>query len=585
MLNATRRSHRVSSLNSSPVPPDSRFESPSSLDSELPLQRIYRWEREKAGRTFLTQPFRGEILEWTWAQAVREARCMATYLRAQGWPRGSHIVILSKNCSWWIMAELAIWMAGHVSVPIYPSLAAESVRKLIEHSDCVACFAGAVDDERIMSDGIPSGLMRIAFPNCPGPGTTLWADAIAASSPIEDSPLRRADEIATLIYTSGTTGAPKGAMHRFASFAYFVAAVTRVIGEGNDDRLLSYLPLAHIAERALVEATGLYLGSHFFFVENIKTFPADLQRARPTVFFSVPRLLTKFQQGVFEKIPAERLDLLLRIPVVSHFVRKKILRALGLDNARLLASGGAPLSSGTLKWYRSIGANMVEGYGMTETGITHTPVGGQSRPGFVGNGVPGVETQIGENGEILVRSPMNMVGYYKDPEGTRQAFTADGFFRTGDLGEMDADGWLKIIGRVKEQFKTSKGKYVSPAPIEHLIGAHPAVEACCVMGAGAAKPFAVLLVTEGIFNTERSKLERDLTELLEQVNGQIEAHERLRFMVATNDPWTIANGLVTPTMKLKRNLLENRYAPHLDYWMAQDKSVIWHASDLTDLIT
>jgi long-chain acyl-CoA synthetase len=547
----------------------------------LPLERVYRWERERPNRLFLTQPLTGGVREWTWAQAMDEVRRMAAWLASQPWPGGSRIVILSKNCAYWMMSELAIWMAGHVSVPIYPSLTAASVRKLLEHCEPVACFVGGVEDKTVADDAIPTGVLRVRFPTAPDFEALTWDSIVADTAPMTVSPARAADELATIIYTSGTTGTPKGVMHRFAAFGYFVAAGVRVFGEGYDDRMLSYLPLAHIAERALVEACAFYLGFHVFFVQSVDTFRADLKRARPTIFFSVPRLFVKFQQGVLAKIPQQKLDLYLRMPVLGRLVQRRVLRELGLDQVRLAASGGAPLPVSTLIWFRSIGLNLVEGYGMTETGITHTPYNGRSHLGYVGDGAPGVETRIDDNGEVLVRSPMNMIGYYKDPEGTRAAFTEDGFFRTGDMGELDCDGWLRIIGRVKEQFKTSKGKYVSPTPIEKLLSAHPGIEACCVMGAGMPYPFALILLAQDMRESAATAdgqrlVQQSLEALLNRVNTQLEAHERLSFLVVTPGPWTIANGLLTPTMKLKRNLLEAAYSKYVEEWKTANGLIIWH---------
>ena len=237
-----------------------------------------------------------------------------------------------------------------------------------------------------------------------------------------------------------------------------------------------------------MEGTASTWGTTSSSAKASKRFSTDLARARPTIFLSVPRLLLKFQQGVFAKIPKRKLERLLRIPILNRAVKKRVLRKLGLDTVINAASGAAPLPTEILLWYRKLGLNLAEGYGMTETLITHLPAPGSVRPGYVGCAIPGVEAKLSEDQELLIRSPMNMLGYYKNPEGTKASFTADGFFRTGDLARIDPDGQLKIIGRLKEQFKTSKGKYVMPTPIESQLLAHPVVDACCLMGAGMAHP-------------------------------------------------------------------------------------------------
>jgi long-chain acyl-CoA synthetase len=565
------------SLVTEPIAP---FNLHPSIEEETPLDWVYRWEKERAQQVYLTQPFEGGIREWTWSQAMAEARRMAAYLAAQNWPPGSNIAILSKNCAWWVMAELAIWIAGHVTVPLYSSLTAASIRTLLEHSEAKACFLGAVNDASIFSEGLPEGIHAIRFPNARALEIDDWDTLVARNRPLTGHPIRHADDIATIIYTSGTTGAPKGAVHRFRAFQYFAKASAHVIGEKHAERLFSYLPLAHIAERALMETLSFRRGSHVFFCGSLDTFLVDLQRARPTIFFSVPRLYVKFQYGVLAKIPQGKLKWLLRIPVIRFFVRKRILRELGLDRVKLAASGAAPLPLSVLQWFRSIGLNLVEGYGMTETGITHTPEGGRSRPGYVGNSVPGVTTRIAENGEILVRSPMNMLCYYKDPERTHTAFTEDGFFRTGDQGELDPAGWLRVTGRVKEQFKTAKGEYVAPCPIEQLLSAHPAIESCTVMGSGAPQPFAVAVLTaenQSLCKTAagRAELERSLKQHLDEINAQLELHERLGFLVIARDPWSVENGFITPTLKVRRSKVESRYNRFVDEYTKNEHRITW----------
>ena len=553
------------------------------LDDELPLQCMYRWERERAERIFLTQPFGGgNVRDWTWSQAANEVRRMAAYLKSQGWGPGARVAILSRNCAWWILADLAIWMAGYVTVPVYPSLKPQSVRQILEHSGARCCFVGPTDEKESASSGVPPGVLCIRFPNVSANGDKSWQAAIE-SSPLEDNPTRPASDLATIIYTSGTTGTPKGVMHSFAAFCYDARRLADLLGATSDQRALSYLPLAHIVERAGLELPAILLGSRLFFTEGIETFLADLHRARPTLFLSVPRLLLKFQQGVFEKVPKEKLDKLLRLPIIDRYTKRRILRQLGLNTVVHAACGAAPLPTEILLWYRNLGLDLAEGYGMTETLVTHLPRPGHVRPGYVGAAIEGVEVKLGPNNELLVKSPMNMLGYYNDPDGTRDAFTPDGFFRTGDVVQLDPDGQLKIIGRLKEQFKTSKGKFVVPAPIESKLMSQPDVEACCLMGSGHASPFAIVLLSAEARRRcttldARKAIEQALQSRLEQVNSELDPHERVQFVAIADGPWTVSNGLMTPTLKIKRTVLENRYQTLVDNWERTNCPVVWESA-------
>jgi long-chain acyl-CoA synthetase len=560
---------------------------PGNLSADdLPLQRIYKWERERPETIFLTQPHAGNVRDWTWGHAVAEIRCIAAWLKAQDWEPGSRVGILSRNCSWWIMADLAIWMAGHVTVPIYPSLKAQSIRQILEHCEAKACFLGATDDRDATEAGIPAGVDCVRFPTASPNDWPSWEVLVTANRPIPGYPVRPGDDLSTIIYTSGTTGTPKGVMHSFNTFGFDAKVLAQLIKLNDKERVLSYLPLAHIVERAGMEGTAIYLGYRIFFSEGIDTFLIDLNRARPTIFLSVPRLLLKFQQGVFAKIPEHRLERLLRIPILNRAVRKRILHNLGLDSVLNAASGAAPLPTEILLWYRKLGLNLAEGYGMTETLITHLPAPGSMRPGYVGCAIPGVEALVTEEQELLIRSPMNMLGYYKCPEATQACFTPDGFFRTGDLARIDPDGQLKIVGRIKEQFKTSKGKYVMPTPIEGHLLAHPVVDACCLMGAGRPHPFVVVLLAEETRKatarlSERAGVEQTLLDLMNTVNTQLDPHEQLSFVAVAEGPWTVGNGSITPTLKIRRNVLENRYQTCVDDWMKQNRPVVWETPPQT----
>lgn len=551
---------------------------------DLPLQRAYYWEKERANSLYLSQPMgQGVIREWTWAQAMNEARRVAAWLRAQDWEQGTRIAIMSKNTAWWIMADLAIWMAGYVSVPIYPNLQSDSVRQILEHSDVKLIFVGKLDDPLSMVDGIHSSICQVGMPLCSVNTPYTWEDIVAGTHPLHGKQKPAADALATIIYTSGTTGAPKGAMHDFSAFAHTSKALNQLLRGRQDDRFFSYLPLAHVAERCLVEGFSLHLGAPIFFAESLDTFVQDLQRARPTLFFSVPRLWMKFQQGVLAKMSSRKLNMLLSLPVLGRLVRTKVLRGLGLDSVRFAGTGAAPLPPAVIAWYRHLGLELLEGYGMTEQFAFATiSVPGRMRVGFVGEPLACCDLKISEQGEVLTRGPAHMKGYYLNPEQTREAHTQDGWLRTGDCGELDDQGRLKIVGRMKEQFKTSKGKYVAPAPIESKLAALSGIEACLVTGgAESHQPFAIVMLPEGRWSAMRSPGTRaEFTSLVSahvnQINAELDPHEQLAFVAIVPEQWTVEAGFVTPTLKLKRNALEAHYLKHYDRWSKCSSSVVWH---------
>jgi len=336
-----------------------------------------------------------------------------------------------------------------------------------------------------------------------------------------------------------------------------------------------------VFERAYIECASLVEGPHVYFNETLETFVQDVRRARPTLFISVPRLWVKFQQGVLHKMPPKKLDLLLKIPILNNVVRRKILEGLGLDQVRLAGSGSAPIPAEVISWYHRLGLNLMEGYAMTEDfAYSHLSTAGAHRPGYVGVPYPGVDVRISDEGEVLIRSPGRMVGYYKQPELTAQSFTEDGFFRTGDLGERTAEGLLKLTGRAKELFKTAKGKYVAPAPIENLLGECPMVEMAMVSGVGQQAAYALVVLAEELRPkvddpAVRAEVERELGQLLERVNGQIPDYEQLKMLVIAREPPSIENGLLTPTMKIKRAKVETTVAGQLEKWYAAKGPVVW----------
>ncbi|MGI9217962.1 MAG: AMP-binding protein [Hydrogenophaga sp.] len=552
----------------------------------LALQRLYHWEKSAPNRVALSQPMGGgAVQDFTWGQVADHSRRMAAHLQAQGWAPGSKVAILSKNCAWWMMSDLAIWMAGYVSVPLYPTLAPETITQILTHSESKACFVGKLDGWEHMQPGVPAGLPCISYPLSPDSARSAyegWDAIVARTAPLGASPTRAENDLATLIYTSGTTGMPKGVMHSFGNFAWALDRGLQRIPMTGEDRMLSYLPLAHVVERMLVEHGWLRTGMHVYFAESLDTFAADLQRARPTVFFSVPRLWVKFQQGVHHKMPPAKLQRLLGIPILGGIVRKKIQKALGLDQCTFAAGGAAPMPMALLQWYGKLGLPINEGYGMTENlALSHITVAGQHQQGTVGPTYPGVEHRIDPaTGEIQMRSQALMMGYYKEPEKTAEVFTADGWLKTGDKGQIDGQGLLRITGRVKDLFKTGKGKYVAPAPIEDKLVMHEAVEACVVTGANLGQPLGIVMLNADFAAKAqdpmaRRELEGSLNTHLKTINATLDPHERLQVIVVTTTAWTVDNDVITPTFKVKRNRIEDLYARHYETWEASGQTVIW----------
>ena len=554
---------------------------------KLILDYVYDHEAKLADRVYLTQPTGGgQVIDYTWSQTMDQARRMAAYIKAQGMESGARVALLSKNCAHFFMAELAIWMAGCTTVAIFPTETAETIGYVLEHSGASMLFVGKLDTWDKQKPGIPATLPCVSFPLAPKNSYEQWDAIVARTKPLTGRIARDGKDIGILLYTSGSTGTPKGVMHSFeriSKVSEYVSKETKArIGDIEDNRALSYLPLAHVFERIWVECSSMVDGkTHVYFADSLDTFIADLNRARPTVFISVPRLWLKFQQGVFAKMPPKKLNRLLSIPILSGIVKRKVLKNLGLDQALLAGSGSAPIPADLISWYRRLGLNMIEGYGMSEDlAYSHNSTPEINEPGCVGVPLPGVEVRISEEGEILIKSPGQLVGYYKRPDLDAEVFTADGYFRTGDRGERRADGLLKITGRVKEIFKTSKGEYVAPAPIENSLNAHPLVEMSMVSGLGQPAAYAMVVLGEEV----RPKLkdaafkkdvEAQLAQLLKDVNADLVSHEKLQMIVVAQQPWTIENGFLTPTMKIRRARIEGDVTSKVDGWYSGSGKVQW----------
>lgn len=537
---------------------------------------LREWAEKTPEALFLVQPFEGDLITWTRKQAYDDVCRLASGFRGLGFEHGDKVALLSKNCAEWILTDVALAMAGLVSVPIYPTAGADTIRYVMQHSEARAIVIGKLDAPNVVDEALDDSVKRIRMRYAPTGADTSLQDLIDNSAPADEFHRPDSNDVMTILYTSGSTGTPKGVVLSYGAYEYASRTTAEVLGFGQSDRALSYLPLAHITERTVMAGPAIYSGVKLYFIDTLASFMDDLRRARPTGFVSVPRLWVQFQAGIHNAIPPSRLSRLLAIPILRSIVARKVRQKLGLDACRLVGSGTAPISPDTLHWYRRVGINISEGWGMSETsGLSCINVPFlQERIGTIGVPVPGTEMKLSQEGEILIRSPGLFTAYHKQPELTRDSFTEEGFFRTGDKGEwLDEVNGFRITGRLKEQFKSAKGKYVSPASIESKFSGDQLIDQVCVMGTGLRAPVAVIVPSENAGVYSRDELKQKLGRTLLSVNESLESHEVVSHVVVSNDAWTIENALLTPTMKLKREQIEKKFEKLVG--LPTTETVVW----------
>ena len=405
-----------------------------------------------------------------------------------------------------------------------------------------------------------------------------WEGLLQHNEPLNEVSRWNNDEVMTIIYTSGTTGGPKGVMHSMGAFDAVITVAIKDLTLPMHPRLFSYLPLSHIAERMGIEMVGLYRGAEFSFAESLELFPKNLMETQPNLFFAVPRIWGKFQEKILEKLPQAKLDRLLSIPFINWIVKKSIRKKLGLAKATHIYSGAAPIAVDLLKWFEKLNVTIYQALGMTEDCVySHFNRHRANRFGTVGQRLSGVQVKIASDGEFRLKCQGLMKGYYKNPELSAQAFDEEGFLRTGDIGEIDQDGFLTITGRIKDQFKTNKGKYISPAPIEVKLLASADAEQVCVVGMGIPQPIALIILSAAGKAKSKAAIIQSLSGSLAAVNSTLENYEHLEKVVIMKEDWTIENGLMTPTMKVKRNEVEKLHLPKYPKWYELDGLVVWES--------
>ena len=580
----------------------------------MPLEIFYERESRHPNKRYLIQPQPGgQVEELSWSEVGEQARRAANWLRGQDIEQGSRVAIISKNCAHWIIADLAIWMAGMVSVPLYPNLTAASIRQVLEHSESRVAFIGKLDDWPSMAAGVPEGVQCVGLPLCPeGRFDVHWSE-LQACTPIRDNPCPAADQLATIIYTSGTTGKPKGVMLTHRNVVSDVKAVLQRIVPTVDDVFLSFLPLSHTFERTGGYYLPIAAGSCVAYARSVPLLAEDLKTVRPTVLVSVPRIYERVHAKLLEKLsptpwkmqlyeaaqnkgwarfcvaqglPAPQADdnkaagwmAALPWPLLQALVAKPLLAQFG-GRVRVAVSGGAPLSPTIAKCFLGLGLNLVQGYGMTETApVVSANSPNDNDPACVGRALPGVEVRIGDNRELQVRGPIVMKGYWKRPEDTAKILSADGWLGTGDQAEI-INGRIYIRGRIKEIIVTSTGEKVPPGDLELAVLADPALEQAFVVGEN--RPFiacvAVIKHDEwqrlaadlGLNPQEATSLhhpsvQRAVLARIEKNTASFPRYAVPRAVHLTLEPWTIENTFMTPTLKLKRNNLMLHFAQAIE---------------------
>ena len=542
----------------------------------LPLEQFLKWEKENPDRIFLRQPVNGVWKTWTWAQAGDNARRIAQGFYSLGLKEGDHIAILSKNCAQWIIADIAIMMAGCVSIPIYPTLSAAAIEPILIHSESKAIIIGKLDDFNSQANGIPPDMIRISVDMYGVKEKYTVEELISKNEPLADHYSWKKEEILTIIYTSGTTGKSKGVMHTAGAFGAVITAAISSLELPMRPGLISYLPLSHIAEKVGIEMNALFTCGTISFAESLGSFAKDLAGIQPHIFFAVPRIWQKMREGILSKLSQRKLTIILSIPVVNSFFKKSLKKKMGFSRVSHFYSAAAPISVELQQWYERIGIIIYQAYGMTEDCVySHFSGPKAHKFGTVGKVLPGVQVRIAEDGEIRVKSEGNMKGYYKEPQMTAEAFDEENYLKTGDMGEYDNEGFLKITGRVKDQFKTDKGKYISPAPIEVKLLSNTDVEHACIVGTGVPQPIALICLSDSGKKKGKDELIRALTESLSLLNPSLEKFEKIEKMVIMKENWTIANNMITPSLKVKRNEIEKIHLPKYSAWYDKPGTVIW----------
>lgn len=572
----------------------------------------------------------GVYTDISWRQMDEMVRKVGYFLLSRGIKPGDKIALFSPNRYEWWVTDLAILSIGAVNVPIYATNSAVEAKYIIENSDSVICFTGEKEHlDKVMEvrDKLPGLREIIVFDDLKSSveGVIDLKEAMKQGSAFDgkagfEERLKgiNPDDMATIIYTSGTTGDPKGVMLSHNNFISNVNQLYSVDPElfKEEHTLLSFLPLSHSFERTVGYYSALNAGKKVCFAEDFSKILQNLQEVRPTLIVSVPRLYEKIHAGILAKVseaPSVKKALFnwamslakknlpyicrdkprkglfaLQYALADKIIFSKLKAALGMDRLRFALSGGGPLSVSDAEFFLGMGIKVCEGFGLTETSpVTHGNRPDFIKPGTVGPALRDTLVKIGKDGEVLIKGPQVMMGYYKNEAATKEVMTEDGFFRTGDIGEIDSDGYLKITGRIKDLIVTSGGKNISPQNIENSLKTSIYIEQVAVIGDNR-KYLSALIVpafaelenwakNNGIsFASRRELLEHP--EVQKLFAGEIQENtkhyarvEQIRKFKLLDAEWSQQTDELTPTLKVKRRVIDKKYAREIESMYAEDR--------------
>ena len=482
---------------------------------------------------------------------------MAAWLE-QRFGSGVNMAILSRNCAHWFLADFAVIVSGNVTIPLFTTLPGSTAKYVLEFSETQLLFLGETENWAAVRQVLPEDVTIVCLPGVEVEEPHLcWEDLCKEAAGASPRYRCRPTDLISLVFTSGTTGVPKGVMQTHASMLVPVDRIEACFAVRAKPRLLSYLPLSHIAERQLVEAHSLSRQGVVTFNESLPTLIRDLQSTRPNFFFGPPRVWEQLQQIVIGQFGSQdAIDQALAADAKG--TSAKVVGMLGLGESDYSLTAAAPTPPALIEWFSRFGLRLLEGFGQTEAMGLIANTAKEFRVGSIGKPAPGVDYELSEEGELLVKAAGLSPGYYKMPEKTAELYEG-GWLHTGDKARVDEDGFLFLTGRVKDYFKTIQGKYVAPVPIESTFADNPYTGQLCLLGRGYSKTVMVCVLSEHGQKCERTQIESVLRERVADVNKAVEKHARIGAMIVTTEAWTIQNEVLTPTLKIRREQVEARF--------------------------